>query len=131
MQPHPNQTLVLDLFAAFERSDLDAVQARICPDASWHFPGRRGALAGSHQGWDSIVAFLINVQALTEGTFHAELIDVVANDEHVVVLFHGHAQRDGKKLSNPTCLRIQIRDGMIAELWEFVWDLEHVEDFWS
>jgi len=38
---------------------------------------------------------------------------------------------DGRTLHNPTALRIDIRDGKIVELWEYVWDLEHVEDFWA
>lgn len=37
----------------------------------------------------------------------------------------------GKELDNPTCLRARLRDGQIAELWEFVWDLYAVDDFWS
>jgi len=34
-------------------------------------------------------------------------------------------------LDNPTCLRIRFENGEVAEVWEFVWDLFHVDDFWS
>ncbi len=53
------------------------------------------------------------------------------SDDGAVALFTGHDARNGKTLHNPTCLRIDIRDGKVAEFWEFVWDLDHVEEFWS
>lgn len=131
MAEHPNATRIRQMIAAFRSADVATIQAMIPDDAVWHFPGRRGRLAGEHRGRAAIFGFLMNVQALTSHTFHLDLIDVVANDEHAVALFHGHATRDGKQLDNPTCLRVRMRDGEVAEVWEFVWDLYHVDEFWS
>ncbi len=131
MTEHPNATYVRTMFAAFKNADLPAIQATIPENAVWHFPGRRGKLAGSHRGRDAILGFLMNVAGLTGGTFHLELIDVVANDHHAVALFRGHGERDGKVLDNPTCLKMRIENGKIVEIWEFVWDLYAVDDFWS
>ncbi len=131
MSEHPNATLVRNLFAAFERADLAEIQTVIPEHAVWHFPGRRGKLAGAHEGRDAILAFLIDVTALTKGTFHLDLEDVVANDRWAIALFRGHAQRDGKTLDNPTCLKMRIAEGKIVEVWEFVWDLFAVDEFWS
>ena len=128
---HPNATYVRGMFAAFKNADLPAIQAMIPEDAVWHFPGRRGKLAGSHRGRGAILGFLMNVAGLTGGTFHLDLEDVVANDRHAVALFRCHGQRDGKVLDNPTCLRMRIEDGRIVEIWEFVWDLYAVDEFWS
>src|SRR5262249_8088088 len=52
---HPNARRVRELFAAFRRGDLAVIEATIAPDATWHFPGRRGKLAGDHQGRDAIL----------------------------------------------------------------------------
>jgi len=131
MSNHPNAARIRQLFEAFRHGDIATVQEVIPEDAVWHFPGRHGKLAGTHTGRDAIFAFLINVQALTDNTFDLDLIDVLANDEHAVALFRGHGSRDGKTLDNPTCLRMRMRDGRVAEVWEFVWDLYHVDDFWS
>ena len=131
MTEHSNATRVRELFAAFRRGDIDAVRAVIPEHAVWHFPGRRGRLAGTHRGRDAIFAFLLNVQALTDGTFHLDLIDVLANDTHAVALFRGHAVRNGKTLDNPTCLRLRIEAGQVIEVWEFVWDLFAVDEFWA
>jgi len=131
MTPHPNAVRIRELFAAFRAGDIDTVRAVIPEHAVWHFPGRRGQLAGSHRGRDAVFAFLLNVQALTGGTFHLELIDVLANDEHAIALFTGHGERNGKVLDNPTCLRMRMENGQVVDVWEFVWNLFEVDEFWS
>jgi len=131
MIEHPNATRVRDLFAAFRRGDVDAIRALIPDHAVWHFPGRRGQLAGAHRGREAIFAFLLRVQALTGGTFHLELLDVLANDDRAVALFRGHGQREGRTLDNPTCLSMRLEGGEVIEVWEFVWDLYAVDDFWK
>jgi ketosteroid isomerase-like protein len=128
---HPNAARVRALFAAFRSADLATIRASIPADAVWHFPGRHGKLAGDHRGRDAILQFLLSVASLTEGSFHLELIDVLANDRHAVALFRGHGTRAGRTLDNPTCLKMRIADGQIAEVWEFVWDLFSVDEFWS
>lgn len=128
---HPNATRIRALFAAFRNADLATVQATIPEDAVWHFPGRRGKLAGAHRGRQAILQFLMSVPQLTNGTFHLELEDVLANDTNAVAFFRGSGTREGKTLDNPTCLRMRLVDGQVVEVWEFVWDLFTVDDFWA
>jgi hypothetical protein len=128
---HENARRIRELFAAFRAGDLGVIERTIADDCVWRFPGRRGRLAGVHAGRDAILRFLLQVVELTGGTFHLDLIDVIANDRHAVVLFRGRATRDGKELDNPTCLRIALEGGLAVDVWEFVWDLDHVEDFWA
>jgi len=131
MAEHPNATRIRALFEAFRGGDIDTIRALIPEHAVWHFPGRRGQLAGTHRGRDAIFSFLLNVRALTGGTFHLDLIDVIANDAHAVALFRGHGERNGKTLDNPTCLRMRLEAGQVVEVWEFVWDLFAVDEFWA
>ncbi len=128
---HRNAVLVRSLFAAFEHRDVAAVRTLIAEDAVWHFPGSRGALAGDHRGHEAIFRFLASVMTLTQGAFRMDLHDITASDDGAVALFTGHGQRNGKTLDNPTALRVTIHEGKITELWEYVWDLAHVEDFWA
>ena len=131
MSEHPNAARIRALFAAFRARDLAAVQAALAPDAVWHFPGTRGRLAGSHRGHAEIFAFLARVVQFSEGSFSLELEDVLANDTHAVAFFRGQGQREGRTLDNPTCLKIRLRDGRAAEIWEFVWNLPEVDAFWA
>ena len=131
LDEHPNATRIRGLFAAFESGDLATITAVIPENAIWHFPGRRGKLAGSHVGREAILRFLLLVPALSGGTFHLELEHVIADDARAAVFFHGTGEREGKRLDNPTVLRIHLRDGKVQEIWEYVWDLDHVEAFWS
>jgi len=131
MEEHPNARLVRGLFAAFTSKDLATIRASIPEQAVWNFPGQRGKLAGAHRGRDAILKFLMEVAGLTGGSFHLELVDVLANDRHAVALFRGQATRNGKVLDNPTCLKMRLEDGQIREVWEFVWDLFSVDEFWS
>jgi ketosteroid isomerase-like protein len=131
MSEHPNATRIRELFTAFRTGDVGTIHAILPDQVVWHFPGRRGQLAGTHRGRDAVFAFLLQVQSLTEGTFHLDLIDVLANDAHAVALFRGHAQRQDRTLDNPTCLRMRIEHGQVVEVWEFVWDLYAVDDFWA
>jgi ketosteroid isomerase-like protein len=128
---HPNAAMVRRLFQAFGDGDLATISASVTDDVTWHFPGRHGRLAGDHRGRDDVFRFLGSVVALTGGTFHLELRDVVANDRLAVAVFRGSGARNGKTLDNPTSLQMRIENGRIAELWEFVWDLYHVDEFWT
>lgn len=123
MTEHPNAALVRGLFDAFKRSDVGQIDQSLHPDAVGHFPGRRGALAGSHGGREAIFGFLGKVAQLTGGTFHLELERVVAGDDTAVAFFTGHGEREGRTLENATCLKIRNENGKIVELHEFVWDL--------
>jgi ketosteroid isomerase-like protein len=131
MSEHPNAVVVRALFRAFKENDLAAIEAAVPEHAVWVFPGRNGRIAGRHEGRAGILGFLMNVMALTDGTFHLDLEDVTASDEHAVALFRGHGRRGDKVLDNPTCLRMRIENRQIVEIHEFVWDLFAVDDFWS
>ena len=128
---HPNVATVRALFAAFRSADLAAILESVPIDLVWHFPGRRGGLAGSHRGRDAVLAFLARVMELSGGTFALDLEDVIGNEHTVVALFRGHGERGGKSLDNPTCLRVRFEDGKPREIHEFVWDLFEVDEFWA
>jgi ketosteroid isomerase-like protein len=128
---HPNAKLVRGLFAAFRARDVAAIRNVLSETAVWHFPGGDGGLAGDHSGHAGIFQFLARVSELTDGTFELDLEEVVANDRVAVALFRGRARRRGRQLDNPTCLKIYLEGGRATEVWEFVWDLYAVDEFWS
>jgi ketosteroid isomerase-like protein len=129
--PHPNAQRILDLFASFRSGDVAAISAHLADDVVWRFPGRKGQIAGEHRGRDGVFSFLARVMQLTSGTFQLDFEGVVADDRWAVAMFRGHGQRDGKTLDNPTCLKMRLEGGKVAEVWEFVWNLYEVDEFWA
>lgn len=52
---HPNEDVIRQVFAAYERGDVEALRSRFfAPDIRWHFM-RRGPLGGHYEGADDVV----------------------------------------------------------------------------
>jgi ketosteroid isomerase-like protein len=131
MTGRPAKEIFLELFGAFSSGDEAVIRKLLAKDAVWRFPGVNGRLAGEHRGTEAIIAFLQSVRELTNETFEIALERIIAEGDMVVVMFKGSGERQGKTLSNPTCLVLRFDGGQLCEAREFVWDLAHVEAFWS
>ena len=128
---HPNEVLVRESFAAFERGDVDALRSKFfAEDVRYHVPGRKPP-AGDYEGVDQVLGFFGQVVELSGGTFRFELHDVLANDEHAVALYTARAERAGKHLEENIVLVFHIRGGKATEVWAQFTDLYAVDEFWS
>jgi uncharacterized protein len=85
MAEHQNAALIRAGYEAFAAGDLATVSELFAENIAWHSPGR-SALAGDVQGKDAVLARFGTLAELTQGTFRQEIHDIVANDEHVVVM---------------------------------------------
>ena len=68
---------------------------------------------------------------LTGGTYRVEVHEVVANDEHSIVLYTSRAERAGRQFEDRTVLVAHIRDGKQAEVWILPGDLYALDEFLS
>jgi uncharacterized protein len=127
---HPNEELVRRAFDAFANGDVDTLRGLMDQDSVWHAPGRN-PLAGDHRGVEAILGYFAKTMELTGGTFRSELHDVVANDEHVVSLFVGRGQRDGKSLEARNVLVSHVRNGKLAETWLYPGDQYAADEFFA
>ncbi len=128
---HPNEDLVRRGFEAYARGDLTAQLADLMsPDVVWHIPGR-GPLAGNHAGLDAVAAHFARTARLSGGTHRVEIQDMLANDDHVVVLHSARAERGDKKLDLNVVHLFRVRDGKVTEAWTVQHDLYAWDDFWS
>ena len=118
---HPNEDLVRRGFDAFSKGDVDTLRALFEQDAVWHAPGR-GPLSGDHRGVDEILGFFARTVELTAGTFRVELHDVLANDEHAVAMYVARGDREGKTLEDKSVLVSHVRNGRLAETWQYFED---------
>jgi len=67
----------------------------------------------------------------TDGTFRAELHDVVAGDQHTAGLHLATGEREGRTLEDREVLVVHIRDGKIIEVWQHLEDQYTYDEFFS
>jgi uncharacterized protein len=127
---HPNEDLIRAALDAFGKGDLDAVRGSLADDIAWHSPGRN-PLAGDYKGIDQVMALFARLFELTGGTFRLEVHDVLANDEHGVVLATAKAERGGKTLSDNGVQVFHLRDGKVTESWIHPSDQYEADEFFS
>ena len=81
----PTKDLIPSFNAAFGRGDLGAMQPFLADGIVWHLAGT-GPLAGDYQGVAQVMAMFGKLRELSGGTIQHELRDVLANNDHTVVL---------------------------------------------
>jgi uncharacterized protein len=115
-------------YELFNSGDLEELAPIFAEDVVWH-AGGRGRFSGDKRGRDATFAYFGQLAEVTGGTFHAELHDVVASDEHVVGLHVNTGQRSGKTLNLKEVLVFHLRDGKIVEAWEHYEDSQTWDEF--
>ncbi len=127
---HPNEELARRSLEAFSTGDMEAFAGLLDEDAVFHFPGR-GPLAGDHQGKGQVLATLAKQGELSGGTFRVELHDVLANDEHAVLLLKVRAERGGKMWNDNGLLVFHTKNGKVSEAWLHPGDQYAGDEFFS
>src|SRR5436853_7653418 len=85
-------------YAAFSRGDMDALRNELfTSDIVWH-QGGRNQTSGDYRGVDAVLGLFGKLFQLTDGTFRVEVHDVLASEDHAVVLARVHGQRGGKSV---------------------------------
>jgi len=127
---HPNEKVIRDGLNAFASGDLEAMKKFFAPDIVWHSPGRN-QLSGDYKGVDETLGLFGKLFELTGGTFRLDVHDVLANDEHGIVLSTATAQRGGKRLNDNGVQVLHLRDGKVTESWLHPGDLYAADEFFS
>jgi ketosteroid isomerase-like protein len=128
---HPNEHIVRRLFSAFETNDTMTIDALLADDVVWNAPGR-GVHSGRRIGKQELFAGMGRLAELTGGTLRGEVHDVLASDDHVVVLQTTRGERDGHaSLEDREALILHVRDGKVAEVWEHPGDVYAMDAFFS
>ena len=82
---HPNEELAREAFRAITSGDIPWIEAHTSPDVVFH-QGGRFPTAGTFDGRDAMFGHYMAFMELVEGKFSMELHDVLANDDHIVML---------------------------------------------
>jgi uncharacterized protein len=125
MTAQENATVARELTDAFDRMDMARIDALIADDVVWHEIGR----AEPRRGKEALRAAAPGGGADYEitGTSH----DVLASDDHAIVLVEATATRGGKTFTYRTAEIYHIRDGKVTERWAFSDDTAAITAFFA
>ncbi len=116
LSPEQKIGKVRTAYAAFDGGDIQAVLAQFTDDAVWHSRGST-SYGGDRMGKQAILEVLAQIPQDFE-EFKLEVHDVLANDEHVVVLTTSHARRHGQTYEDGAVHVSHVNDeGKITEIW--------------
>ncbi len=125
---HPNAQVVMRGFQAFAEGDMATMKGLFHDDAVWHTAGNN-QFSGDHQGPDAIVRMMGEVSSAAE--IQNEPHDILASDDHVVVLVNSKATKPGKTLDGQNVFVFHVRDGKVSEAWGIPKDQAAADAFWQ
>jgi ketosteroid isomerase-like protein len=126
-----NAAIVRRGYEAFNTGDLKTLTELFGDDVSWHSPGR-SPLAGDVAGREAVFARLGRYAAETGGTFRADLMRVLTDEDgRVVGIHHSVAERHGRNLDVYCCIVFELQNGRIVDGREHFYDLDAWDEFWS
>jgi ketosteroid isomerase-like protein len=127
---HPNEEIVRRGYEAFLSGDMAAMDELLADDIVWHAPGHN-QMAGDFRGKEAVMAQFAKVFELTGGNFQLEMHDVLANDEHVVVLARATGKIGDRTLDDRGVQLFHVKDGKATEQWLYPGDQHATDEFWG
>lgn len=127
---HPLEATLREAYAAFGRGDIDGYLQSCAENFAFHVPGH-GGISGTYIGRQGLYDLAGKAMEITGGTFHEEVEDVLANDEHAVVLARHLFTRDGVLRDYRTAHVYEIRQGKLARCFEQPRDPASFDDAWG
>jgi uncharacterized protein len=102
----------------------------LADDFTFNVPGK-SAVSGSFKGREQFLGMLGTVMQVCGGAFEETVHDVLANDEHAVVLAVHRFNRAGQPTEYRTAHVYHIKGGKLVECWEQPQDQAAFEDAWG
>jgi ketosteroid isomerase-like protein len=113
-----NLELIKSLLSEFAGGNLDGVRALLTADVKFHFPGDN-SLAGEYKGVDASLGLLNRINEWTGGTTRVRLHDVLANEQHGVLIYTVNARHGERSIKYRYMDLYHFRDGQISEVWGY------------
>jgi ketosteroid isomerase-like protein len=107
-------------YKAFAEGDLDAIRELFADDIVWHVGGRN-KLSGDYKGIDEVFGFFGKLMEVGQN-LKQEIHDVIANDEHAVVLVTTSMEVNGAPLKDNAVHVFHVQDGKATEFWGHTWN---------
>jgi ketosteroid isomerase-like protein len=114
--PHPNEEVARSATEALSKGDMEGFLSHHAADVVVHFPGR-GPMAGDYRGKDGVGKMFQQQMQMLDSPPEIDNHDILASDDHAVVLNTVRATRGGQTLEQQQVVVIHIKGGKIAEVW--------------
>ena len=126
---HPNEEVLRGLYALFAKGDIPGFLAGCTDDVAFTVPGSAAVSGAYTKG--TFLDLVAPVMELSGGTFQEEVVDVFANDEHVVGLHRVSAQRSDKSYETTEVIVFHVAGGQVTEAWEHPFNLYGQDELFS
>ena len=113
---HPNEEVARSATEALSKGDMEAFLGHHTDDIVMHFPGR-GPMAGDYRGKDGVAQMFQRQMQMLDSPPEIDTHDILANDDHAVVLNKVRGTRGGQTLEQQQVVVLHIKGGKIAEVW--------------
>ena len=80
-------------------------------------------MSGEYRGRDAVFGFFGKLMEVTQGSFHADLHALFADEEHGVALVVLTASRGGRSVEVNEAHVFHLRDGKVVEFWNASTDM--------
>jgi ketosteroid isomerase-like protein len=127
---HPNAQLARRAWDAVAQGDAEALRAVLAPDLVWRATAQGTPWFGVHQGADAAIDMLARVGEATD-VFDADLIDILASDERVLVLFRVRIAIGVREVELDYLLLGRVAGVRITEIWTAALEPATIAAFWQ
>ena len=118
-------------YTAFNEARIEEAMETIADSIVWHVGGDN-PLTGDYKGKAAVLEFFMRFGQVTEGTAEHQLHDVIANDEHTVVIGTLTATRHGRTHASRFVDIIHPDEhGKAKEFWRFPEDPAADDEFYK
>lgn len=127
---YDNASTLRRLLLALISRKMDDVRLLVTRDMSYQMIGR-GPLAGKHKGRGEALAALTRMVELTGDTLSPQVHDILANDEHGVVMIRVHAKRGERELQYNMVHLFHFREGRVCDVVSIPVEQYAFDEFYS
>jgi ketosteroid isomerase-like protein len=129
MDEHPNAGLIREMDAAMQRGDIQWLEDHTADDIVWHTGGNSRA-AGVRRGKDEVRELM--GAAASPDTMKVQTHDIIANDDHTVVLGTAMVTApSGKSVEYNFVNVYHIAGGKVTEAWGMAENDAETDPIWD
>ena len=127
---HPNEEVARSATEALSKGDIETFLGLHTDGVVLHFPGR-GPFSGDHRGKDGLAQLFQRQMQFLDAPPQIENHDILANDDHAVVLNETRASRGGRSLEQQQVVVMHLEGGKISEVWLHFSDQQAMDEMAS